>query len=207
MTAARAKRVGDDGAMEYDAKTALIVVDVQNDFAHPEGSLYVQEGEQVIPVINEEVACALEAGAAVVYTQDWHPVSTPHFARDGGLWPVHCVAETWGAELHGDLHFNGAIIRKGTGADDGYSGFSECDLTTGKKDGTDLEEVLREKGIEKVVIAGLATDYCVKATTLDATRRGFDATVLTEAIRAVDLKPGDGDSAAREMEEAGAHLS
>ena len=193
-------------SMEYDDKTALVVVDVQNDFADPEGTLYVHEGERVIPEINREVERAANAGATVVYTQDWHPGSTPHFAKDGGLWPIHCVAGTWGAELHEDLRVEGPRIRKGTGTDDGYSGFSECDLKTGTKEGTDLEALLEERGIERVVVGGLATDYCVRATVLDALQRGFDTTVLTNAIRAVNLEPGDGDAAMREMKEAGANF-
>ena len=92
---------------DYDARTALIVVDVQNDFADPKGSLYVSEGERVVPLINDEIERATEAGALVVYTQDWHPESTPHFAKDGGIWPVHCVRDTWGAELHPDLRVTG----------------------------------------------------------------------------------------------------
>ena len=89
--------------MDLGPKAALIVVDVQNDFADPKGSLYVKGGEMVVPVINEQVEAARAAGALVVYTQDWHPTSTPHFQKDGGIWPVHCVKETWGAELHPDL--------------------------------------------------------------------------------------------------------
>ena len=95
---------------EYDAETALVVVDMQNDFACPEGSLYVPGGDEVVPVVNREIERALEAGAFVVYTQDWHPESTPHFEKDGGIWPVHCVAGTWGAELHPDLRVEGPVV-------------------------------------------------------------------------------------------------
>ena len=190
-------------AMDYDATAALIVVDVQNDFAHPAGSLYVDEGERVIPLINEELARARSAGATVVFTQDWHPEVTPHFAKDGGVWPSHCVAETWGAELSPDLEVGGEIVRKGIGTDDGYSGFSECDLTTGNRDQTSLETILRDNGVTRVAVTGLATDYCVRATALDASGRGFDVTVLKDGIRAVNLKPDDGDNAVKEMREAG----
>ena len=84
----------------YDERTALVVVDVQNDFADPSGSLYVREGEQVVPVVNAEIAQAVAAGALTVYTQDWHPPHTPHFKQDGGIWPVHCVEDTWGSAFH-----------------------------------------------------------------------------------------------------------
>src|SRR3990172_5115624 len=106
----------------YDAATALIVVDVQNDFADRAGGLYVGGGEAVVPIINAEVSRARAAGAPVFYTQDWHPPSTPHFAKDGGVWPIHCVRETWGAALHPDLAVAGPVIRKGANGEDGYSG-------------------------------------------------------------------------------------
>ena len=109
-------------AARYDASTALIVVDLQNDFADPKGSLYVREGEAVVPVANAQIAAALEVGALVVYTQDWHPQSTPHFEKDGGLWPVHCVQDSWGAAFHPDLRVEGDIVRKGSRGEDGYSG-------------------------------------------------------------------------------------
>src|SRR5215213_6494902 len=108
----------------YDATTALLIVDVQNDFADPNGSLYVKGGESIVPLINREIDRARTAGALVFYTQDWHPESTPHFQKDGGIWPVHCVMETWGAELHADLSVVGAVVRKGSNGEDGYSGFT-----------------------------------------------------------------------------------
>jgi len=111
----------------YDVRTALIVVDVQNDFADPAGSLYVRGGEEIVPPVNAQIDEALAAGALVAYTQDWHPPTTPHFQKDGGIWPVHCVAGTWGAELHADLHVEGPIVKKGSGGEDGYSGFSVRD--------------------------------------------------------------------------------
>jgi len=191
---------------EYGEKTALIVVDVQNDFADPKGSLYVREGERVVPVVNREIGRAATAGALIIYTQDWHPESTPHFEKDGGIWPVHCVQGRWGAEFHPDLNVVGDVVRKGTGGEDGYSGFTVRDPTSGAEEPTGLESKLRERRIEKVVVVGLATDYCVKETALDAARKGFEATVLLEGIRAVDLKPGDGVRALDEIRQAGVHL-
>lgn len=190
----------------YNAKTALIVVDVQNDFADPEGALYVADGDAVVPVINTEIERARTAGALVVYTQDWHPGSTPHFEKDGGIWPVHCVQETWGAEFHPDLEVVGEVVRKGTGGEDGYSGFTVRDPRTGAEARTPLEEILRAAAVERVVVVGLATDYCVKATALDAIERRFDVTVLPEAVRAVDRSPIDGRDALREIAEAGGRV-
>jgi nicotinamidase/pyrazinamidase len=105
--------------VDYDRSTALVVVDVQNDFADPKGSLYVGEGERVVPLVNREIERALAADALVVYTQDWHPAQTPHFQSGGGAWPEHCVQYTWGAQLHPDLRVAGEVVRKGQGGEDG----------------------------------------------------------------------------------------
>jgi nicotinamidase/pyrazinamidase len=193
----------------YDPATALIVVDVQNDFADPAGSLSVAGGAAIIPIINGEIAMATDAGGLVAFTQDWHPENTPHFAKDGGLWPVHCVADSWGAELHPDLEAPADTprIRKGANGEDGYSGFTMRDPTTGEETPTELEGLLRDGRIERVVVVGLATDYCVKATALDAVRLGYEARVLTDAIAAVDLTPGDGALAIDEMSAADVDLS
>jgi nicotinamidase/pyrazinamidase len=189
----------------YGPTTALVVVDVQNDFADPAGSLSVTGGDAIISTINAETAMATSAGATVVFTRDWHPPSTPHFAKDGGIWPVHCVADTWGAELHPDLTVppGAPSIHKGVSGEDGYSGFTMRHPTTGEERSTDLEAILRDRGIQRVVVVGLATDYCVKATALDAVRLGFDTFLLGDAVRAVDLAPGDGDRAVEEMRAAG----
>jgi nicotinamidase/pyrazinamidase len=191
---------------DYNAATALIVVDVQNDFADPAGSLAVARAGRILPRINGEVGAAREAGASVVYTQDWHPESTPHFAKDGGIWPVHCVADTWGAELHPDLVIDGEIIRKGTNGEDGYSGFTMREPVTGEMIPTPLEALLRERGVSRVMICGLATDYCVNATALDARRLGFETQVLMNAVAAVNLQPGDDQRALTAMADAGAEL-
>lgn len=185
----------------------MIVIDVQNDFATPSGSLYVRGGEEVVPRVNQEVATARDTGAFVAYTQDWHPPTTPHFMTDGGVWPVHCVRDTWGAELHPELRVDGPVVRKGTGGEDGYSGFTTRDPTSGEEASTELEALLRDRGVEQVVIGGLATDYCVRATALDAHRLGFQTTVLTDAIRAVDLAAGDGERAIEELRAAGVTIA
>ena len=187
----------------YDRDTALIVVDVQNDFADPAGSLYVKGGEHVVPLINAEVARARAAGSSVVYTRDWHPGDTPHFAKDGGIWPVHCVMDTWGAEFHPDLLVDGPEVRKGSNGEDGYSGFSMRDPDTHEVIATALEGLLHRRHIRRLVIAGLATDYCVKATALDGLARGFEVELLSRAIKPVDLQPGDGQRAIEEVVAAG----
>jgi len=187
----------------YDSRSGLIVVDVQNDFADPAGSLSVSDASSILPTINAEIARATAVGALVVYTQDWHPESTPHFARDGGIWPVHCVAGTWGAELHPALVVDGPRVRKGANGEDGYSGFTMRDPVSGETTPTELERILHDRDIARVAVCGLATDYCVKATALDAARLGFETSVLIDAVRAVDLAPGDGDRAIAEMTAAG----
>ena len=199
----------DPNMVDYDATTALLVVDVQNDFADPAGSLYVSGGERLVEVVNGHVDRAARAGAIIVYTQDWHPGSTPHFQKDGGVWPVHCVGGTWGAQLQPSLRVveHGDVIRKGTGGEDGYSAFSVRDPQSGVVSGTELDDLLRRSGVRGVVVVGLATDYCVKETALDAVRRGLEATVVRDAVAAVDLEAGDGARALDEMDDAGVVLS
>jgi nicotinamidase/pyrazinamidase len=190
----------------YDTHTALVIVDVQNDFADPDGSLFVREADAVVRVANREAAAAHEAGALVVTTQDWHPPVTPHFAKDGGIWPVHCVAETWGARLHPDLVPGSHQVFKGVGGEDGYSGFSMIHPVTGETSSTGLDDLLRANDIDHLVVVGLATDYCVKETALDAVRLGYDTTVVLDGVRPVELEPGDGQRAIDEMADAGVAL-
>jgi nicotinamidase/pyrazinamidase len=189
----------------YDPATALIVVDVQNDFADPGGSLYVAGGEKVVEAANGQIERAVTDGATVVYTQDWHPPTTPHFAKDGGAWPVHCVRDTWGAAFHPDLKVieGGPVVRKGTGGEDGYSGFTVADFTTGDRSPTELEGILRAREVWRLVIAGLATDYCVQYTAIDGATHGFATVVLAGAVAAVNMDPGDGDDAFEAMRAAG----
>lgn len=178
-------------------KTALIMVDVQNDFC-PGGSLAVFKGDEVVDRLNLLQA---EVGV-VVATRDWHLPMTKHFKVGGGIWPVHCVERTRGAEFHPKLKLDDAVVfSKGMDPNDdgGYSGF---DGTT--ESGVSLEAFLRSKGITHLLIGGLATDYCVKATVLDALKRGFKVTLECKAIRSVDLNSGDGEKAIKEMTDAGA---
>ncbi len=189
--------------MDYSPTTALIVVDVQNDFADPDGSLSVAGGRESILFINEQIEAAAAAGATVVYTRDWHPEHTPHFAQDGGIWPVHCIGDTWGSKFHPDLVVSGPEVKKGVGGEDGYSGFTVRDPETGTPTPTSLESMLRNASITAVAVVGLATDYCVKETALDAARLEFSTMVLADGVRPVNLSPGDGARAVAEMVSAG----
>ena len=188
----------------FDTRTALIVVDVQNDFAHPDGSLAVSGGDAVVAYANDAIDQAAAAGALIVFTQDWHPPHTPHFEQDGGLWPVHCVGNTWGAEFHSELATDpGSIVRKGVDGNDGYSGFTTRDPQSGDASATELNHILHDADIERCVVIGLATDYCVKETALDAVRLGFAVSVPTRGVAAVDLEAGDGERALAELSAAG----
>jgi nicotinamidase/pyrazinamidase len=193
------------GCMKFDPTTALLVVDVQNDFADSEGSLYVRGGEEVIRFINERVGEAVAGGSTVVYSQDWHPESTPHFQKDGGIWPVHCVADTWGAAFHPDLAVvdDAVLIKTGVGGEDGYSAFHVRDPITGEESSTGLAK--RLSGIESVVVVGLALDYCVKESAIDASKQ-FDTSLLADGTKPVNLEPGDGSRAVAAMVAAGVHV-
>ena len=180
--------------MKIQPTDALIIVDVQNDFC-PGGALAVPEGDKVVEPINRVAPLFRH----VVTTQDWHPPNHCSFQQSGGIWPVHCVAGTPGAELHPQLNQQpvNIRIRKADTVDrDAYSGF----------DHTDLAEQLRSRGVARVFVCGLATDYCVRATALDALREGFATFVLTNAVRGVDAQPGDSEKALREMQQAGVNL-
>lgn len=190
----------------YGLGDALVVVDIQNDFAHPDGSLFVAGGESVVERINEEIAAAREGGALVVYTQDWHPPETPHFVDHGGTWPVHCVRDTWGSDFHSglDLVADAPLVRKGTGEEDGYSGFTVRHLASDADIRTDLDPLLRAAEVTRLVVVGIATDVCVKATVLDGVELGYDTTVIADATAAVELQPGDRDRSLAEMSDVGA---
>ncbi|MBE7162031.1 MAG: isochorismatase family protein [Williamsia herbipolensis] len=195
---------------QYTPDTGLVVVDMQHDFADPSGALYVRGGEQLAAPIGREVEAATAAGAVVVFTQDWHRAHTPHFAQDGGIWPVHCVHDTPGAELVPGLLPSATtpdhLVRKGSGTEDGYSGFSVVDLTTDRVRGTELSTVLDENGIMRVVVVGLAGDWCVAATAVDGVRLGYDVTVPLTLTRFVELEPGHTDAALGRMTDAGVTL-
>ena len=178
-------------------KQALIVVDVQNDFC-PGGTLAVAHGDEVVEPLNELIDEFLERGDPVYKSRDWHPPTTKHFEKYGGTWPVHCVQNTKGAEFHPALRDDPRIhvISKGIGDTDCYSAFDE----------TDLAAQLHEQGVEEVLVGGLATDYCVKSTVIAAIDNGFKVKALKNAMRGVELQPGDSDRAIEEMRAAGAQI-
>lgn len=183
--------------MNADKKRALLVVDVQNDFC-PGGSLAVDHGDDVVKPLNKLIGQFLANGEPVYETRDWHPADTKHFAAYGGTWPVHCVQGTPGAQFHPRLNQDSRIrvVSKGLGDTDCYSAFDE----------TDLADELHRLGVTEVWVGGLATDYCVKNTVLDALKEGFEVKAVENAMRAVNLKPGDDERALAEMRAAGAQI-
>jgi len=180
-----------------EVRRALIVVDVQNDFC-PGGSLAVKRGDEVVAPLNRLIEEFLSRGEPVYKSRDWHPSQTKHFTAYGGTWPVHCVRGTRGAEFHPRLIEDPRVrvVSKGEGDEDSYSAF----------DGTTLADSLRAEGVEEIWVGGLATDYCVKNTVLDALRAGFKVRALSDAMRAVNLRPGDEACAIEEMRRAGAEV-
>jgi nicotinamidase/pyrazinamidase len=174
--------------------SALLIIDFQNDFT-PGGALGVEGGDEIA----EPIKRLVPQFDHVLATRDWHPPDHASFETEGGPWPVHCVQGTHGAELHPsmrDIPVEAIVDVGAEREDEGYSGFEK----------SKLEDLLRERDVDEVAVVGLATDYCVRASTIDACKLSFDTTVVTDAIRAVDVNPGDGDRALEEMKEAGAKL-
>jgi nicotinamidase/pyrazinamidase len=185
-------------------RDALVVVDLQNDFC-PGGALHVRDGDAIVPVVNRYLDRFAQAGAPLFLTRDWHPPVTRHFQAYGGVWPTHCVQGTSGAAFHPGLAppDGAVIVSKGMDPEqDAYSAFQAEDPS-----GRRLPTILKERGISRLYVGGLATDYCVRATVLDALRDGFEVVVLTDAIGAVDLAPGDGARAIDEIRGAGGRLA
>jgi nicotinamidase/pyrazinamidase len=185
--------------------SALLIVDVQKDFC-PGGSLAVTGGDEIIPVINRYIRLFQEKGLPIFASRDWHPQKTVHFSLCGGIWPVHCVRESDGARFHPDMQLpeNTVILSKGMNPerDDEYSDFQAVTEL-----GVPFDQFLREHGISMLYVCGIATDYCVRTTVIDALNYGFSVTLLKDAIRGVDLKPGDSLRAIQEMIAAGATLA
>jgi nicotinamidase/pyrazinamidase len=182
---------------------ALILVDVQKDFC-PGGALAVNDGDQVVPALNRYIDQFRKAGLPIFATRDWHPEKTTHFNSGGGPWPPHCIQGSEGAQFHPDLKLSedAVIVSAGMGADeDGYSGFLGVDHR-----GVKLVDLLRQRGIERIFVGGLATDYCVKHTVLDGLKEGFKVVLLKDSTRGVNLKPGDSERAIAEMLQAGAEI-
>ncbi|MEM2750093.1 MAG: bifunctional nicotinamidase/pyrazinamidase [Nitrososphaerales archaeon] len=176
--------------------SALLIIDVQNDFC-PNGALPVPDGDKIIPILNKYIEKFVKAGASIYATRDWHPPNHISFKTRGGTWPPHCIQNTRGAEFHPKLALPKGvkIISKGTSPDrEAYSGF----------EGTNLSSLLKDQGIKTVFIGGLATDYCVKATVLDALKEGFHVVFLEDASKGVDVNKGDSERAIKIMMEKGA---
>jgi nicotinamidase/pyrazinamidase len=188
--------------MTHDS--ALVIVDLQNDFC-PGGSLAVRQGDAIVPVVNRYIALFTMRGLPVFASRDWHPPVTSHFKEYGGIWPPHCIRETYGAAFHPDLQLppDAVILSKGTSCThDDYSAFQGRDA-----EGRPFPDILAELGIKRLYVCGLATDYCVRETVLEALRRGLETTVLTDAVRGVDLTPGDSQRAMDAMRGSGAHTA
>jgi len=187
-----------DAAPRLHPGDALVIVDVQNDFL-PGGRLAVSEGDAVVTPLDAWIRQFRQAGLPIVATRDWHPADHCSFQAQGGPWPPHCVAGTAGAAFAPGLFLpdDAIIVSKATTPEkDAYSGF----------EGTDLAERLRRLGVRRLFVGGLATDYCVLNTVLDALKEGFETWVVTDAVRAVDVNPGDGDKALERMRKAGARF-
>jgi nicotinamidase/pyrazinamidase len=183
--------------MKIGQRAALIVVDAQNDFC-PGGALAVPEGDQVIPVLNEYIRIFLSLSIPIYFTRDWHPADHISFKPQGGIWPPHCIQGTKGAAFHPLLSLpdEAVIISKGSDLmEDAYSGFQ----------GTGLADRLKRQGIRRLFIGGLATDYCVKNTVLDALEAGFETIYLADASRGVEVAPGDTSKAISDIQEGGAY--
>ena len=182
-------------------KSALLIVDIENDFM-PGGALGVTGGDRVVPVVNRYAERFVGADLPVYASRDWHPAVTKHFKEYGGIWPPHCVQGTKGAEFHPDLRLpeGTSVVSKGMDPEkDSYSAFDALE-----PDGTPLADALRRKGIDHLYVGGLATDYCVKWTVLEALQQGFKATFLVDASLGVNLQPHDSEKAIEEMVTAGA---
>lgn len=184
---------------------ALLIVDMQYDFC-PGGALPAEGGHDIVPILNRSIAAFTEAGYPVFASRDWHPEGSAHFEERGGPWPPHCIQGTEGAEIHRALELpeNAVMITKGDDPDEdeGYSAFEGRSA-----DGKNLKDALESAGVEEVFIGGLATDYCVRASALDSVQAGFRTYLLVDAIRGVDVNPGDADRAVEELKRDGVHIT
>ncbi len=188
-------------------RRALLIVDMQRDFAHPGGSLFIPGAPEILPALISLIEEARREGVPVAWSQDWHPARTPHFEAYGGIWPEHCVAGTPGAELLPELTALRApediMIQKGVSGEDGYSAFTVRNLLTEVEQPTKLNVQLQERQIELITIAGVAVDWCVRASALDALAAGYAVEVVTRATASVNLQPGDSATALAEIAAAG----
>jgi nicotinamidase/pyrazinamidase len=181
-----------------------VLVDPQIDFC-PGGALPVVEGDKIMPILNQYIGKFRRAGVRIFATRDWHPEKTSHFNTGGGPWPPHCIQGSKGAQFHPHLKLplEAVIVSAGMGSDeDGYSGFLGRDDS-----GAQLADLLRQRGVERIFVGGLATDYCVKHTVIDGLKQGFKVVLLEDAVRGVNLRPGDSKQAIEEMVRSGAEVT
>jgi len=184
-----------------EPKKALLIVDVQNDFC-PGGTLAVPEGDRIISILNKYIKIFSKEKLPILASRDWHPKRSKHFKKFGGLWPKHCIQNTRGARFHPHLRLptGTTILSKGMDPDkDSYSAFQAVDTN-----GTEFFQLLKTSGIDELFVGGLATDYCVKSSVLDALKLGFKVRLLTDAIKGVNIKPQDSENAIKEMVTRGA---
>lgn len=185
-------------------RDALLLVDIQNDFT-PGGALTVPEGDRIVPIANWYARLFERRGLPVIATRDWHPAKTTHFQEWGGIWPPHCVQGTKGADFQPQLSLPDHTVVVSKGMDPEQDSYSAFQATT--SDGQLLADELKARGVERLFVGGLATDYCVRASVIDALKSGFQAVVLEDAIKGIDLNPGDIARAVAEMEEHGARTA
>ncbi len=186
------------------AADALLLVDIQNDFT-PGGALAVPEGDRIVPIANWYAWLFERRGLPVFASRDWHPAQTRHFQEWGGLWPPHCVQGSKGAEFQPQLSLPADTVVVSKGMDPEQDAYSAFQAETAE--GTRLPDELKRRGVQRLFVGGLATDYCVLNTTLDALKQGFDVVVLEDAVKGIDLNPGDIARAVAEMEEHGARTA
>ena len=186
-----------------EEKAALLIVDVQRDFC-PGGALAAPGGDEIIPALNRHLAEAREHEMPVYASRDWHPAVTNHFKQYGGEWPPHCVQGTAGAQFHAELKLPPDAVVISKGDDPARPGYSAFDGRTAS--GKTLAHDLRDRNVTRLYLSGIATDYCVKATALDALHAGFDVRVLTDAVTGIDVNAGDADRALEELTREGAQL-
>lgn len=195
----RSEAEADAVSLQPGPGDALLLIDIQNDFLRG-GALEVPGGDEVVPILNRYMKIFEDRGLPIIATRDWHPPDHSSFKAQGGPWPSHCVQGTPGAAFAPGLHLPGSAVIVSTGSDvakDGYSGFEE----------ETLEYRLKDAGVKRLWVGGLATDYCVRSTVLDALGRGYEVLLLEDAVRAVDVGPGDGQEAIEEMRSKGAKVS
>jgi nicotinamidase/pyrazinamidase len=189
------------GVSSVNSTKALLIVDVQNDFL-PGGSLAVPRGDEVIAPLNRHISDFVRDGCSIFASRDWHPAKTKHFKQYGGVWPAHCVQNTPGAAFHPGLQLPADCIVVSKGMDPDKDSYSAFDGVNSNR--TPLLTLLKERNVDHLYVAGLATDYCVKASALDALRNGFKLSILLDAIRGVDVSAGDSQVALEELRAAGA---